>query len=497
LSGYSVSSGLRERCHLKPARISVICHEFLHTLGLPDLNDGAGDWIGRGLGEYDIMSNAHDLHGAQINPAFLSPWSKLQLGWINPIEIVDDGVYAIEASELKDQVYIVSKPFPEGEYLMVENRQPILWDRLLWSGGLLIWHVDSKKKDKHRLKHRGYPGMPGWPGNDKHYGIALAAADGRYDIETGDNGGDDGDYWKDDSIFGPGPTEKVATDNGIYPNTNSYRGGKIQRTGLILDEFSASETTMYFRVRGLPISIPQATPISSPQAAPISPPQASPISFPQATSTPKKTLQPTPSPTSKPTRFPTPDPTSRPTSNPTPRPTPDPTRKPTPDPTRKPTPEPTLYPTPDPTFPPTPPPSTVPTPEPTTAAPTLLPSFTPSEDTSTAPTKRPSLSPTWNPSLTPTEVSTEEKSLYPTSVPSTPFPSMIQSFRPSTVVEKNIVYIQAPPYWTSGNLGNQMHTAAPTPSNQIDQYIVAHSSAIALSANFFAFTIAAIWFIVM
>lgn len=119
--GYCVSSGLRGHCHTDIARMSVITHEFMHTLGLPDLNDGSGEWIGRGTGDFDIMSNAHGRDGTQIYPAFLSPWSKMQLGWIDPIEIMNDGTFQIEASELKDEIYVIREKFPNGEYLVIEN----------------------------------------------------------------------------------------------------------------------------------------------------------------------------------------------------------------------------------------------------------------------------------------------------------------------------------------------------------------------------------------
>ena len=52
-----------------------------------DLNDGKGDYIGRGLGDYDVMSNSHGLDGKQIYPAHLSPWSKMQLRWLEPTEL--------------------------------------------------------------------------------------------------------------------------------------------------------------------------------------------------------------------------------------------------------------------------------------------------------------------------------------------------------------------------------------------------------------------------
>lgn len=153
---------------------------MMHTLGLPDLNDNGQNYVGKGLGIFDIMSNPNGRSGSQTYPGFLSPWSKMQVKWLEPIPIEYDGLYTIEASEETNQIYIIQKGYPEGEYLLIENRQPIQWDGLLWKGGLLIWHIDEAADFQ---RNRGYPGQSGWPGNGNHYRVALEQADRHYDLE--------------------------------------------------------------------------------------------------------------------------------------------------------------------------------------------------------------------------------------------------------------------------------------------------------------------------
>ena len=272
-NSYCVSSGLQGRCGADVARLSVITHEFLHTLGLPDLTDSSGDAQGRGAGDFDIMSNAHGRDGNQIYPASLSPWSKMELGWIEPKEILSNGTFVIKASETAPNLYIIRHNFPTGESLVIENRQPLMWDRLLWNGGLLIWHFDDTQR---LISNRGYPGQPGWPGNGNHYGLAVLSADGNYDLEMGNNSGNDGDFWRDGARLGPGPVEDDASDTGIYPNTNSYQWGRIQKTGIIIDQISDTSIYMSFRVRGLP----QPDPVSPTMMAadnPISPQSIPPV----------------------------------------------------------------------------------------------------------------------------------------------------------------------------------------------------------------------------
>lgn len=322
-NGYSVSSGLRGMCHNRLARISVITHEYIHTMGLPDLNDGSGEWIGRGLGDWDVMSNAHGRNGAQMHPAFLSPWSKIQLGWLDPIEITRDGVYSIEASEVSNEIYVIRNQFPLGESLVIENRQPELWDSLLWDGGLLIWHMDDAQN---MLKNRGYPGQEDWPGNGVHYALALAAADGNYDMEVGINGGDDSDYWRDGAIFGPGPVESEASSDGVYPNTNSYQQGNIRQTGIVIDEISASGAVMSFRVQG--VTVPTSSPTAAPTRTPTSAPSFSPTVTPTSAPTVTPSVPPTSFPTLTPSALPTPTPSASPTATPTMQVTDDPSGTP-------------------------------------------------------------------------------------------------------------------------------------------------------------------------
>jgi M6 family metalloprotease-like protein len=174
---YAVSAGIRGYCKSRVPRLGVITHEVLHTFGLPDLFGN----LGFGIGHYDIMSYPYGRSGSQIHPSFLSPWSKIQIKWLDPIPIEYDGLYTIKASEMINQTYIIQKGYPDGEYLLIENRQNLTWDALLYNGGLLIWHIDDTQVYQ---KYRGYPQQEGWPGNGNHYQIALEQADRQYHLET-------------------------------------------------------------------------------------------------------------------------------------------------------------------------------------------------------------------------------------------------------------------------------------------------------------------------
>jgi hypothetical protein len=119
--------------------------------------------------------------------------------------------------------------------------------------------------------------LSGWPGNNKHYQIALLAPDGTYGLETGESKGDEGDFWHDGMEIGPGPVDAaaavtVSTNNGDYPNTNSYTSGLIVQTGIRIFNFSSVSEVMTFSVEGLlDRPMPQPTYPSSSSSSGFSP----------------------------------------------------------------------------------------------------------------------------------------------------------------------------------------------------------------------------------
>lgn len=176
----------------------------------------------------------------------------MKLGALDPIEIEYDGTYTARASASFPDVYRISSPYQDGEYLLIENRQGILSDELLWEpGGIVIYHVDENMEG-YGNRYRGGPFLEGWPGNGDHYKVAVLQADTKYELEMALNLGHNADFWKVGDSLGPGNGELVATEEGIYPNTDSYVGGNIIVTGLVIDSFEETEPGVWsFRVRNL------------------------------------------------------------------------------------------------------------------------------------------------------------------------------------------------------------------------------------------------------
>jgi M6 family metalloprotease-like protein len=237
---YHISPALWGISGTSIGRVGVIAHETGHFLGLPDLYD-TDDSAGNGIGSWGLMANSWGGDGEQQPPPLMSPWSKIQLGWLTPTDLTAPGYYTLEDSLHSDLVYRVTDGFPEEEYLLIENRHRTnalndVVDNIPSGGdGLVIYHVD----DNAGFNTEGYPGQnPPWPENGKHYRVAVLQADGSYNLEKGNNRGDNGDAYHEGggTYIGPGST----------PSTDSYQGGVVYSTGHEISDIGPAGNIMDF-----------------------------------------------------------------------------------------------------------------------------------------------------------------------------------------------------------------------------------------------------------
>jgi M6 family metalloprotease-like protein len=124
----------------KMCDISVICHEFGHLLGLPDLYARPENPGSEGVGVWCAMSNQAPLG----KPQHFSAWSKEQLGWITPAVIDPTVKQKLILSPIEDSPKECFKVLarPDGsEYFLLEHRRKKGFDASLPAEGLLIWRV--------------------------------------------------------------------------------------------------------------------------------------------------------------------------------------------------------------------------------------------------------------------------------------------------------------------------------------------------------------------
>jgi M6 family metalloprotease-like protein len=214
-------------------RIGVICHELGHFFGLPDLYDTDGS--SAGLGSWCMMANSWGFSGNQLNPPHFSAWCKAFLGWTTPTELTDAGPKVLGQAETFNQSAKITRGFPAGEYLIIENRQPVGLDANMPAGGLAIFHVDETLPGNTR---EGFPGQPGWPGNGNHYKISMLQADGLYELERNITNGNAGDLYRGFASSRLSP--------GTIPNTDAYQSGVLCSSGNVISQISTSAVTMSF-----------------------------------------------------------------------------------------------------------------------------------------------------------------------------------------------------------------------------------------------------------
>lgn len=163
--------------------IGVICHEWGHVLGLPDLYDV--DYSSEGVGKWSLMASGNYNGGSQ-SPAHFDAWCKKELEWMSPINVTTntDSVQ-ISLIEYNPVAYRLAKNGSAfaNEYFLVENRRRVGFDAQLPGEGLLVYHIDEN--------------VPGnW--NEWHPLVMLEQADGFFDLQYGSNVGDGSDPYPGD-----------------------------------------------------------------------------------------------------------------------------------------------------------------------------------------------------------------------------------------------------------------------------------------------------------
>ncbi len=227
----------------QPVRLGLLAHEAAHLANLPDLYDMSNR--ASGVGAWSCLGFHWGFERSGHYPPHLDPWAKAKLGWLKPREVTESGEYQLKNVESHPDVIKISAGFPDGEYLLIENRQPLKFHSHLPSGsggvgGLAIWHVDENVDGNWKA---GHPSQEGWPMNGVHYKVALLQADGRYDLESRISYSGDGD-----DLFRAGHVDKLLPwqESKSYPSTDPYQ--HHLKPGIRITNISKSQAVMTFRV---------------------------------------------------------------------------------------------------------------------------------------------------------------------------------------------------------------------------------------------------------
>lgn len=146
--------------------LGVICHEFSHSLGLPDMYPTAKSaYLDNQEMEYwDLMDGGEYTH-AGFCPTAYTAFEKEQMGWQVDIRTLDSdaSVTMTTSTEQGGTAYKIVNPQNDKEYLMLEYIQRKGWNKYLFGNGLLVYHVCLPSETLYsstRLNNTpGYPGM--------------------------------------------------------------------------------------------------------------------------------------------------------------------------------------------------------------------------------------------------------------------------------------------------------------------------------------------------
>ena len=251
---------------------------FGHQLGLPGLSNFAAGLPA--LGSWSLMDVGANALGyvrtdslawvRGFAPPHPMAWSKMQLGWIEPVVVRRDTVLSLLATDRSgDLPKAVRIPIDAREYFLLENRQQrgqrgvvededeekvwidpdqVVIEEGVWvameeydafvpGSGVLIWHVDegvmARAED------------PNAANNQLHWkGIALEEADGYRDIGDPRRAWElQVDGWPDDPFFVGGQT---LFGSATRPDSRSNREWE---TGIEIEVLSAPGDTMQVAIR--------------------------------------------------------------------------------------------------------------------------------------------------------------------------------------------------------------------------------------------------------
>lgn len=221
----------------------VCAHELGHSFNLPDFYDYTKR--SNGIGVYGLMGKGN-LDGTNGN--HFTAWSKIKIGWIDPIEVTEDGFYIIRDSETNPEAYILLNPANKKEYFLVENRYSgdsyDNFSNSLPDNGIVIYHVDESVP-KWYTPWTWFP----WVNNlEQHKMLDVECSDSfsshfknADDLDLNNNNGDKNDLW-DNSCYGFNSTS-------VPCNSRWYDGSKND-IGIYVLSQTGKNMTVYFSING-------------------------------------------------------------------------------------------------------------------------------------------------------------------------------------------------------------------------------------------------------
>lgn len=124
--------------------IGTFCHEYSHSLGLPDLYNTVGGST-FGMGDWNLMDSGC-YNGDSAVPCAYTAYERTFCGWLEPT-VLSEGCEVTDMKSITDapEAYIIYNEAHTDEYFMLQNIQQNGWNECAPGHGMLVIHVDYDK----------------------------------------------------------------------------------------------------------------------------------------------------------------------------------------------------------------------------------------------------------------------------------------------------------------------------------------------------------------
>ena len=128
--------------------IGLFCHEFSHTLGLPDIyayHTDAENQDDQGMEFWDLMDGGTGVRGGRVPASYLA-WEREVMGWMNIDELKkDSSIENLKSIDNGGKAYKIINPNNSNEYIVLQSMQKGAWNQGWGDGtygkGLLAYRV--------------------------------------------------------------------------------------------------------------------------------------------------------------------------------------------------------------------------------------------------------------------------------------------------------------------------------------------------------------------
>ena len=192
ISSYSASGeywGIRKADNVVVyCGIGTVCHEYSHSLGLPDIYPTTADQGYSVCDEWDLMDGGNFTNWGWCPPNYTA-LEKYLMGWLELTELNEAAtITGMKPVSEGGTAYIVKHS--DSEWLLLENRQQTAWDAGAPGKGLVIYHVNydgsvwqgnevniDKTKRRFHLVHADNMDYDAWSAYIKEKKLERYAAD--------------------------------------------------------------------------------------------------------------------------------------------------------------------------------------------------------------------------------------------------------------------------------------------------------------------------------